>query len=158
MFISTLTFWSCDKDIIDESKVKFTEVEIPAKIKASETLEKSTGNYDKVVKDMVFITNEGKELEGKVRLTMPYDCSESLYNLELTDNFFDETDLSTDFWVIYENETKSSKGPSYSECAVQCDDNYNDEEHYNHGNGTARRRCIARCWVDVMVEVITGII
>ena len=128
--------WNCNKQVEEvKPETEFTEIAIPNNFKSNL---KSVGNTKLYEDAITIVTKDGKEVYGKVRFTFPEnnnDCS--VVKIELSDNIFNETGLSTDFFKSYYS-LKSTN--DVAECFGHCE----DRKHPGW--------CKAACFIVALVE------
>ena len=66
-----------------------------------------------------------------MRVTIPIGEDNTLINFEMTNNIFQQTDLTPDFWIDYDNNMETEDGRVANETA-DCLKGYND---YSRGGG-----------------------
>jgi len=144
-----IAFAACnEQEDLVASEPEFVDVVIPELHKSHNSNGRtSSANSDIHEIDVKLIKEDGTEVLGKMRFTMP---DQKLEKFEMTDNLFDETGLEPDFWVDYKsNSTTSSR--SYSDsCIADCHDEFTDDE----GNKIKGRGwCKAGCWAKTAAKV-----
>ena len=105
--------------------------------------------------DVKVITNEGKEIIGKLRFTMPVGDEETLIKFEMTNNIFGETPLTPNFWIINDLETNTSEARiSGSSCIAGCQTAFTIDGEKQKGRGA----CKALCWLEVVIAVAAVVV
>lgn len=75
--------------------------------------------------NIIAVGEDGNEIYGKIRFTMPSTCEETLIKLEITKNIFEQTELDSDFLLEAQDE-----GLLYrlkSSCIASCQEKFTDE-------------------------------
>jgi len=144
--------FSCSNDSEITPVNELTEIAIPQFFKAKTNSSKSANNAEEFVVETLDIEVTDKDCnisKGQIRFTMPENHGEYLEKLEISDNIFEETNLSPDFFV---NKTslKQSGALQKGSCKADCHSTYTDKE----GNKIKGRGwCKAGCWADTVIKV-----
>jgi len=104
------------------------------------------------------VTNEnGEEIFGKMRFTIPPGDDNTLIKFEMTNNIFDKTALMPDFWVDYDNNVDTSNGRvmGIGTCLKACQTGFTDSS----GNKIkGRGACKAGCWGQLAIAAATVVV
>jgi len=127
-----LLFWRCNEPSPVIETLRFNEVAIPNNLKTDITNGRvSSQDIDIEEIEVKVVTDEGKEIIGKMRFTIPIGEDNTLINFEMTNNIFQQTDLTPNFWIDYANnmETEDSRvANETADCLQGCNG-------YNRGGG-----------------------
>jgi hypothetical protein len=139
----------------DEQSLKkedvFTSVVIPDSYKnSSSNGRSSTSSTEEVIREITVTTATGEVVRGKVKLTIPSE-GDGLIGFEITQNIFDQTDLTPTFWTDGVSKQSNAGGriASIGECLSGCQD---------IPRGEGRGWCKAGCWVELAATVAIVII
>ena len=148
MLLIALLFWRCNEPSSVIEDLRFNEVAIPNNLKTDITNGRvSSQDIDIEEIEVKVITDDGKEVIGKMRFTIPIGEDNTLINFEMTNNIFQQTDLTPDFWIDYDNNMETEDGRVANETA-DCLKGCND---YNRGGG--RGACKFGCWATLAIQV-----
>ena len=114
--------FSCDKqnEVAElDSELEFVDIVIPDVYKPN-----LKSNYEEeILEDFITVLNkDGKEVTGKLRITLPITDGCKITKLELTENILQETDITTNFLVEYANGSGLKSTHNVAECFGTCDD------------------------------------
>ncbi len=138
IFVLGLFSWNCSQQtVVSEPEYEFTEVAIPDNLKSDLKVAVETETFED---DIMLMTKEGKEVYGKVRLTFPVNDDYSVVKAELTNNIFQETGLSADFWLRSELNGNLKSLKNVGACLVAC-------KKADHPGW-----CKIGCWVEVLIN------
>ncbi len=147
---------SCAKNT-SQVNDEFVQVNIPEtfQYKSSQnslTSKTETLDTESEVIDIKLIDENGQEVIGKIRFTMPSDDSISLVNLEVTNNLVEEGGLSSSFFEDYYL-SESGKSTTSKSSQLGC---FNACKKIKKGEG--RGVCKAECWFNILAKAIPIII
>lgn len=130
---------------------QFVAVAIPDAFKATETDISNAEEIKDLIADVVFVTEEGKELPGQVHMVMVGDSKLSAF--EVSPNILNENGWDANFWLEqYDPNAPVTEG----DCEDDCRAEYVDEE----GNPTKKLDgCLVGCFLGKVLEIaVIGII
>jgi hypothetical protein len=93
--------------------------------------------------DVQVTKEDGSVVLGKIRLEVPVGDEETLVKLEMTTNLFQQTDLTTDFFVNYDENSNLKGTMGIGTCLKAC----NSIE-----KGEGRGWCKAGCWGELALK------
>jgi len=132
---------SCsEKNDEEQINYDFVDVEIPSYL--TSTL-KSTTEADTVVMDIKVTDDNGNEVIGKMEFLIPVDEDNTLISFRMTSNIFEDTDLTTDFWVNSEDESSLKSAMGIGTCLSKC----NEME-----KGEGRGWCKGGFWAELAIK------
>lgn len=143
----------CDKNSEETSKDDFVQITIPTIYQVQSGGNTVSGKTQSLqteseVINVKIINEEGKEVIGKIRLTMPYDDSFTLANLEMTSELLGTGGLTKDFLVDYYS-SQTSKNSSTASNQLGCFGDCKTKYKKNEGRGL----CKAECWLNILIKV-----
>lgn len=156
-FIALLTFAVILSGVIscsDEQSLKkedvFASVIIPNSYKNSSSNGRTSTSTEEVIREITVTTSTGEVIRGKVKLTIPSE-GDGLVGFEITQNIFDQTDLTPTFWTDGVSKQSNAGGriAGIGECLSGCQD---------IPKGEGRGWCKAGCWVELAATVAIVII
>lgn len=143
---------ACTKQIETEQKTtEFKNVHLPDFMKASDKSEYET--YSIVEAEIIAYSPEEKKVSGTIRFTIPDTPENTLLKLEITDNIFQQTNLSPEF--LLEAEEKGFLNSEKSSCIAACQEAFTDDEG-NSQSGLGW--CKAQCWAKTIISAAATII
>ena len=146
--IITLGVFSCSKETVEEPEIKtaYTDIPIPNKY-----ISQSCDSECEITEtDIIVTTADGKQIEGKIRITSPIDAPDYLIQFELSSNIVQEATIDPNSWVENDNSPHRIK----SSCIASCQEKFTDKE----GNKIkGRGRCKAGCWAKTAAQVLTAV-
>ncbi len=139
-------------DVAAPSFNEFTEVAIPDAYR-SHLIQNGRFSSDEVEiheVDVKITREDGTEVIGKMRFTMPASGEETLVAFEMTSDLFDGTGLSPDFWISNPGIDGALDGRIASSCIASCQKEFTDKD----GNKIKGRGvCKANCWLETAAKV-----
>ena len=126
----------------------FASVVIPDGYKNNSQNGRTSAATEEIIRDITVTTSTGEVVRGKVKLTMPTE-GDGLVGFEITQNIFDQTELTPTFWTEGVSNQNNSGGrvASIGECLSACD-----------GREGGKFWCKAGCWVELAAVVAIVII
>lgn len=161
VFLLTGSLFNCTsesvKSELEDQALTFIEFSIPSVYQYEDSdLATSKGNFgleEEVIK-LKAIDENGKEIIGYARFTMPDNADEKLIKAELTSNIVEGLNLTNDFW---EKALASNKDVEYgkSSCIASCHSTYTDA---NGDKIKGRGWCKAQCWAAAVASAAAAVI
>lgn len=143
----TLGVFACSKETVEEPEVKTAYIDVPI---PNKYLSQSCDvECETTENDIIVTTKDGRQIEGKVRITSPIDNPDYLIQFELSSNIFQETTMDPNFWVENDNSPYRLK----ASCIASCHDEYTNDDG---SKVKSRGACKAGCWVKTAAAVITA--
>jgi len=144
--IIAIISWGCNEQLVVVEELSFNEVAIPNNLKADITNGRVSSldiNVEEI--EVKVITDDGKEIIGKMRFTIPVGEENTLIKFEMTNNIFEKTALTHDFWMEYDNSTNSANGrvAGIGSCLKDCN---------TMDKGDGRGWCKAGCWAELALQ------
>jgi len=141
---------SCSEEQGLKNEEVFASVAIPDSYKNSSTNGRTSSATDEVIRDITVTTTSGKVVHGKVKLTIPIE-GDGLVGFEITQNIFDQTELTPTFWTDGVSKQNNAGGriASIGECLAGCQE---------IPKGEGRGWCKAGCWIELAAAVAIVII
>ncbi|KPM33000.1 Hypothetical protein I595_1427 [Croceitalea dokdonensis DOKDO 023] len=136
------------------AELSFMEFTIPKEyIYTPESSSKGTAELEVETVKLTFTDENGNEIIGYARFTMPSNSDEQLVKAEFTVNIMNDLQLNSDFW---ETTMSANIGlANKSSCVASCHDEFTDDE----GNKIKGRGwCKAQCWAAAVAVVVAAII
>jgi hypothetical protein len=142
-----LFFSSCNEQLeVSESEFEFSKVTIPSHLKSTLKIASETF-VDEM--DVKVITEDGREIIGKMRFEIPLGDEEKLVDLEITTNLLTDTELTEDFFVNYDDSNNLKATMGIGACLKNC----NGIE-----KGDGRGWCKAGCWGELALKAATVVV
>ncbi len=116
--IAVVFSWDKQEVTNENSKFEFVDIAIPDIYKSNL---KSTYEEETLEEFVTILNKEGKEITGKLRITLPITDGCKIVKLELTENILQETDITTDFLVEYANGSNLKSTKNVADCFETCD-------------------------------------
>lgn len=148
IFASALSCTDQEQSLKKEDTFAF--VAIPDGYKNSSPNGRTTSTAEEVIRDIIVTTATGEIVHGKVKLTLPEE-GDGLVGFEITQNIFDQTELTPTFWTdgVSKQDNAGGRIASIGECLSGCQD---------IPKGEGRGWCKAGCWVELAAAVAIVII
>ena len=146
LLIITFVAWGCNDQPEVVEDLSFNEVAIPNNLKTDLSNGRISSNDFYVEEiDVKGITDDGREIIGKMRFTIPVGEDNTLIKFEMTNNIFEQTALTPDFWVEYDNNMNTENGrvAGIGTCLKNC-------QGFEKGDG--RGWCKAGCWAELALK------
>ena len=157
VILFSIAFIGCDEqNDLTPSEPDFVEVSIPDAYKATYPNGRTTSEDSDIYEmDVKVIKDDGTEVIGKMRFTMPATSDEMLERFELTSNLISETDLSSDFWINNSGSNSQSNGRIQGSCIASCQEAFTDDEG---DKIKGRGACKAECWAQTAIKVAAVVV
>jgi hypothetical protein len=141
---------SCSEEQGLKNEEVFTSVVIPDSYKNSSPNGRASSATEEIIRDITVTTTSGEVVHGKVKLTIPTE-GDGLVGFEITQNIFDQTELTPTFWTDGVSKQSNAGGriAGIGECLSGCQD---------IPKGEGRGWCKAGCWVELAATVAIVII